>query len=139
MSHTVTITRLPDEDSDDYEYTFGGEHGGDCEVYVECARKACQAMNPDYAPHDERFRHGKRHIHLDVGWCAETDICALRYVFEGCTEGETFEGIEVGTYPIRIEFEDGSFWVEVQNPKPTDLSPREGAERGRGSQIGTGQ
>ena len=32
MTHTVTLTRLPDEESDDYEYQFGGTHGGDCEA-----------------------------------------------------------------------------------------------------------
>lgn len=34
MSHTVTITSLPDEDTDDFGYRFGGTHGGDCEVFV---------------------------------------------------------------------------------------------------------
>lgn len=112
MTHTVTITRLPDEESDDYEYEFGGEHGSDCQVFVECQRKACRAMNPDYG--DERVRHGKQHFYRD-DWLVESDICALRYVFENSTEWEAFDGIEIGTYPIRIEWED-DWWIEVQNP-----------------------
>lgn len=79
MSHTVTITRLPDEESDDYEYEFGGTHGFDCEVLHACKRKACQAMNPEYAPFDERVRHGKLHTHRDGDWLVESDDCALGY------------------------------------------------------------
>ncbi len=116
MSHTVTITKLLDETSDDYEYTFGGTHGSDCEVYVECRRKACQAMSP-YCD-TERVRHGKQHIYRDGMWLAESDICALRYVFECATEGETFEGLTLGTYPVRVEWEDEGWWIEVQSPAP---------------------
>lgn len=115
MSHTVTITRLPDENHDDYEYTFGGAHGADCEVYVECKRKACRAMDPERG--DERVRHGKRHFYRDGDWLAESDICALRYVFEDRGDIETFDGLGIGTYPVRIEWED-AWWLEVQNPVP---------------------
>jgi hypothetical protein len=121
MSHTVTITRLPDDESDDYEYTFGGSHGSDCEVYVECKRKACRAMNPEREPLDERIRHGRRHFHRDGDWLVESDKCALRYVFEWVTEAETFEGLELGTYPVRVERED-SWWLEVQDPVHVDGS-----------------
>lgn len=113
MSHNVTITRLPDDEHDDYEYTFGGDHGSDCGVWVACKRKACQAMNPEYEPYDERVRHGKEHFHRDGDWLVESDQCALRYVFEWSTEWDAFNGIEVGTYPIRIEWED-TWWIEVQ-------------------------
>jgi len=115
MSHTVTITKLPDEESDDYEYEFGGTHGSDCEVYVRCKRKACQAMNPHYEPYDERVRHGKQHFHRDGEWMVESDQCALRYVFESVTAEETFGGLGLGTYPVSIEWED-DWWLEVQVP-----------------------
>lgn len=111
MSHTVTITRLPDEQSDDYAYEFGGTHGGDCAVLVECKRKACQAMNPDYGY--ERVRHGKEHTFRDGDWLVESDQCALRYVFEQSGPEETFEGLTLGTYPVHIEWGD-VWWLEVQ-------------------------
>jgi hypothetical protein len=117
MTHTVTITRLPDDHNDDYESTFGGSHGNDCTVLLECKRKACQAMNPDYG--DERVRHGREHQHRDGIWLVESDLCALRYVFESRTEWETFEGIPLGTYPVRVEWEDNEWWVEVQYTQPT--------------------
>lgn len=120
MSHTVTITRLPDADHDDYEYEFGGAHGHDCEVYVECKRKACQAMNPEYEPFDERFRHGKQHFHRDGYWVAESDICALRYVFEYSGPDEAFDGLTLGVYPVRVEWED-TRWIEVQNQTPVEV------------------
>lgn len=112
MSHTVTISRLPDGESDDYEFEFGGGHGHDCQVLVECKRKACQAMHPDYG--DERVRHGRDHFYRDGMWLAVSDLCALRFAFEGRSKEETFDGIALGTYPIRIEWEDESWWVEVQ-------------------------
>lgn len=117
MSHTVTLTKLPDDESDDYEFTFGGEHGADCQVFIECKRKACQAMNPEYEPYDERVRHGKVHFHRDGDWLVESDLCALRYVFEQSGESEAFDGLALGTYPIRIEWED-TWWIEVQIPAP---------------------
>lgn len=114
MSHTVTITKLPDEESDDYEYEFGGTHGPDCEVYVECKRKACQAMDPERG--DERFRHGRRHFHRDGDWLVESDICGLCYVFEYTGDIETFAeaGVTLGIYPIIVAWED-TWWLEVQD------------------------
>jgi len=114
MSHTVTITRLPDGESDDYEYEFGGTHGFDCEVLHPCKRKACQAMSPEYAPFDERVRHGKLHTHRDGDWLVESDDCALGYVFEQRGPIETFEQAEVtlGTYAVEIRWED-DWWIEI--------------------------
>jgi hypothetical protein len=72
-------------------------------------------MNPEREPLDERIRHGRRHFHRDGDWLVESDKCALSYVFEWVTEAETFEGLELGTYPVRVEWED-SWWLEVQAP-----------------------
>lgn len=112
MTHTVTITRTPDETSDDWEYAFDGDHGPECAVWDECARKACSGMNPDYEPGYERFRHGKTHEYRDGAWFVETDRCALRYVFEHQGDDETFEGLGIGEYEVRICWDD-SWWLEV--------------------------
>ena len=116
MSHTVTITRLPDDESDDYEYTFGGTHGSDCMVGNRCERWACQTMNPDYET--ERTRHGVTHWwnYDNREWIVhDAEDCALGYVFEQYGDIETFDGLGLGTYPVRIEWED-CWWLEVQNP-----------------------
>lgn len=115
MSHTVTITSLPDETTDDYGYEFGGTHGADCQTLTPCKRKACQAMNPDYEPGHERTRHGKDHYYRDGDWFVESDVCALRYVFESYSDVEYFDGVALGTYPIIIDWEDDRWWFEVQN------------------------
>ena len=117
MSHTVTITRLPDEESDDYEYTFGGTHGPDCMVGKRCERWACQTMNHEYET--ERTRHGLTHWwnYDNREWIVhDTEDCALGYVFEYRSDVETFDGLDLGTYPVRIEWED-EWWIEVQNPQ----------------------
>jgi hypothetical protein len=114
MAHDVTITRLPNEESDDWEYTFGGTHGHDCTVLMPCTLRRCQGLKREYYYGDERTAHGVAHEYRDGEWLVESDQCALRYVFESVTEGETFEGIELGTYPVRIDWDDDSWWVEVQ-------------------------
>lgn len=118
MSHTVTITRLPNEENDDYEYEFGGTHGTDCMVGKPCARKSCQAMNPDYDT--ERTRHGLEHWwkYDNREWIVhDTKACALDHVFEYIGDIETFEGLGLGTYPVRVEWED-IWWLEVQSSTP---------------------
>ena len=73
MSHTITITRLPDETQDDAEYVVGGSCDSKCTIWWECRRKACSAMDPEHAAGDERVRHGKVHRHIwGVGWCVES-------------------------------------------------------------------
>ena len=118
MSHTVTILSKPDETTDDYSYEFGGTHGDDCITLDLCKWKSCQAMNPDYEPGDERVRHGKTHYYRDGEWWVESDVCALRYVFEHYSENEYFKDFELGTYPIRVDWEDEDWWFEIQGGKP---------------------
>lgn len=117
MSHTVTLVSKPDETTDDYGYEFGGTHGGDCQTLTVCKRKACQTMNPNYAPGDERVRHGKEHCYRDGDWYVESDVCALRYVFEHHSDEEYFRGLELGTYPIRLDWEDDRWWFEIQGAR----------------------
>lgn len=121
MSHTVTLTRLPDEESDDYEYSFSGTHGRDCQVFRRCGRAACQRMDPFAHPGDERVRHGKEHFHRDGEWLVESDDCGLRFAFESRGDEETFDGIPLGTYPVIVCWEDDDWWVEVQYSGSTDL------------------
>lgn len=110
MSHNVTITRLPDETTDDYEYEFGGTHGSDCEVWVPCRRHRCQGLKRDYVWGDERTAHGVLHEYRGGEWFVESDICALRFVFESATDDEHFGGLDVGTYSVSIDW-DGDAWL----------------------------
>lgn len=121
MSHTVTITRLPEDESDDYEYTFGGTCDHTCMVGKRCEQESCQAM--DHDEEAERVAHG-----LDHWWnwdnrewiVHDTTDCALGYAFEIVTEDETFGGVGLGTFPVHIEWEDG-WWIEVQHPAGVEI------------------
>lgn len=109
MAHTITITRLPSEESDDYEYVFGGTHDRSCMSGVACKRKACQAMSPDYDT--ERVRHGRDHWHLDGTWWVEdTERCGLNYVFEHESYDDQMERAGLGTHTVDVEW-DGDWWL----------------------------
>lgn len=113
MAHTVTITRLPDETSDDYEYTFAGECDGTCMVGKRCPSAECQAVEHD---EDDLHAHGQYHWwnYDNAEWIVhDTEDCALHHAFEMVTEDETFEGLTLGTYPVLVMWED-SWWLEVQ-------------------------
>lgn len=110
MSHNVSITSLPDDTTDDYEYKFGGTHGRDCEVWVPCNLSRCQGLKRDYEWGDERTAHGVLHEYRGGEWLIESDTCALSYVFESATEDEHFGGLGIGTYPVSIDW-DGDDWL----------------------------
>lgn len=122
MSHTVTVTRLPDETSDDTEYEFGGTHDGNCETYIAC--------NKDWHRHPDISRYGddewgtKRagpHMRIDGSWMVENlGGCALRYVFESEPPGEVLEGIAVGeTRHVDLDWDGDDWHLEVHESTPT--------------------
>lgn len=112
MAHTITITRLPDEDSDDYEYEFGGEHDHTCMVGEACGRKACQVMDPDRGT--ERTRHGREHWYADGTWWVErTRGCALDHVFELEYPDAKLAQAGLGTYPVEIDWDGDQWWLTV--------------------------
>ena len=124
MSHTVTITKLPSEGSDDYEYTFGGTHDGSCMVGKRCDRWACQTMNHEFET--ERMRHGLEHWWNwdNREWIVhDTEACALDHVFEYIGDIETFEEADVtlGTYTVEIRWED-TWWLEI-GTRVKEVSP----------------
>lgn len=108
MSHTITITRLPDETQDDAEYVIGGSCDSKCTVWWECRRKACSAMDPEHAAGDERVRHGKVHRHIwGVGWCVESTDCGEQFAYDLSMQADAAPAL--GTYPLSIEW-DGDGW-----------------------------
>jgi len=108
MSHTITITRLPDEDNDDADYAIDGECTPACRVWRGCKRKACQRMNPDYPPFDERNRHGVEHQRIDGEWMVETNDCGIQYADDVAMNAD--DVTELGTYELRVDW-DGDSWL----------------------------
>ncbi|WP_030149535.1 hypothetical protein [Mycetocola saprophilus] len=114
MVHTITLTKLPDETSDDFEYEIGGEHDQSCAVSKRCPRARCQAMNPDNDPGPERRRHGVDHWHLDGEWFIEDPTgCGLDHVFESTSEAEYFDGRELGVYEPSLTWDDEWYIEEL--------------------------
>lgn len=111
MSHTITIKRLPDETSDDAEYTIGGECDRRCGVWRECKRKACQSMNVDYPPFDERYRHEAEHQHIENAWMVETGECGLQFADNVGHEAE--RAGELGTFDLNVEWDGGGWFSEL--------------------------
>lgn len=115
MSHTVTITKLPDENDDDYGYEFGGTHDANCEFYRECTKAWHR-----HPKNDEGFEDGwstkrvtQEHQWLDGLWMVPEDQnvrCALDFVFEGYTPSEYFAGMQIGeTHDVECRW-DGEGW-----------------------------
>lgn len=119
MSHTITITRLPDETQDDAEYVVGGSCDSKCTIWWECRRKACSAMDPEHAAGDERVRHGKVHRHIwGVGWCVESTDCGEQFAYDLSMQADAAPAL--GTYPLSIEWDGDGWdsWIDYENPQP---------------------
>jgi hypothetical protein len=123
MSHTITVTRTPDESSDDYEYEFGGTHGYDCEVFTECCKVWHRHPSEDtkyecFGDDEWSTKRAGPHKMIDGVWMIEqTDGCALRYVFESQTVEETLEGVKSGeTRAVTAEWDGGRWTLAVHKP-----------------------
>lgn len=124
MSHTVTVTKLPDATSDDIEYEFGGTHNWGCETYKECRKEWHRHPDLEIYDGDDEWstKRAGPHVLVEGMWTVAGDpdeTCALRYVFEGCTAEEALEGVAVGeTRNVTPEW-DGDGWTLIVHP-PTE-------------------
>ena len=112
MSHTVTITRVPDDESDDTEYEFGGTHDSNCETFRECRKTWHRHPTGD---HDSEWgtKRAGPHQFIDGTWMVPDGACALHYVFENEGPSEALGGIDVGeTRNVDTEW-DGDSWALV--------------------------
>ena len=126
MSHTVTITKRPDETSDDIEYHFGGTHDANCEFYAICPNAQHRhPKNPD------NFEDGwstkqvpEVHQYLDGEWMVAVDQeerCALSFVFEGWSEEDALGGVALGETRDVSCIWDGEGWELEVSPAAVRL------------------
>lgn len=107
MSHTITITRLPDDERDDAEYTIGGSCDQWCTVWRECDEKH-PAPTDDEIASGEATWHGVEHMSiLDIGWSVQTTECGLDYAYDLGLEADRVEAL--GAYVLDVEW-DGDGW-----------------------------
>ena len=111
MSHTVTITRLPDEQSDDVEYTIGGEHDAHCETYRECDKAWHRhPKNADIVGDEWGNDRVGEHRYIEGMWMThEPNGCGLNYAFEEYTDDDLIEA-GLGTHDVTVTW-DGDWWI----------------------------
>lgn len=130
MSHTVTITSVPDETSDDIGYEFGGTHDSRCEFYKPC-RKEWHRHPTSEDICDEGEWSTKRaglHAYVEGEWMVladpEKDGCALRFAFEADPPEEVLYDLGLGeTRDVSTEW-DGECWSLVVHPESHDAGAR---------------
>lgn len=117
MSHTITITRLPDDENDDAEYAIDGPCDSDCRVWRECPRATCQRMSSEYPPFEERYRHGVEHKRIDGVWMVDMNECGLDHAYHLNLAAD--EMGELGTYALQVDW-DGDEWCALIGDKITE-------------------
>jgi len=118
-AHTVTITKAPDNEQDDLEFTIDSCGGGDCTLWRECA--GCKDRTPTHAEVDacEYTDHGERHLNIDGMWMTETGSCALAETDSGA-QGMCEIAATAGTGTHQVDcgyWGDGHWDVTLVSPK----------------------
>jgi hypothetical protein len=116
MAHTITVTRVPDETSDDADFEVGGTHGSDCQTLKTCRLKRCEGLKRDYDWGHERLAHGVWHEYRDGDWLIPSETCGLDLAFEDdMTWNEQIIHAGLGTHAVTVEW-DGDWWLMVVSP-----------------------
>lgn len=108
MSHTITITRLPDAEQDNVEYEVGGTCDQSCTVYRECEEKH-PASTDDEISSGEATWHGVEHMDIyDQGWNVPSGECGVTFAHDLSLEADQVQAL--GTYALDVEW-DGDGWL----------------------------
>lgn len=110
MSHTITITKLPDTESDDVEYTIGGEHEGSCRVWYECSEKHPEPTESEQEAGLATWHEAEHMDIFDLGWCVESNECGVDHDSELNLRVEVHG--RLGTFALDIEW-DGDGWIST--------------------------
>lgn len=105
--HTITVTRIaedPNADTDDPEYTTGGEHDRSCSVWYPCKVEGCEAD-------DEGAFHGEEHIVIygeDKPCTQMVNECGLDFAYE--YDNPEWQMTTLGTFNVDVDW-DGDNWT----------------------------
>lgn len=118
-NHRVTVTLVPNEESDDVEYTVDHCPGTVCTVWYECT--TCDSYKPteDEEGDGEYTRHDTHHQLIDGLWMTDTSECAIVATDSGA-DGMHEIALEagLGTHDVDVDsWGDGSWDVTLVKPK----------------------
>lgn len=121
MSHTITVTSLPDETTDDVEYTIGGTHDYSCEAWRECIKEWHRhPKNGDDGDEWSTKRVPEVHQMIDGMWMVPMrNRCGFGLSFE--YDNPEFQMTRLGVYDVDVEW-DGDYWtasLSFRGPAPT--------------------
>lgn len=122
MTHTITVTKVPDEFDDDYEYVIGGECDSHCAAYTPCEKD--WHRHPRNEDHLTETWSTKRvpveHTWINGEWMIfDTKRCGADYAREEeGTPDSLYRVPGPGTYPIEVDWDEWWYWTVVV-PEPT--------------------
>lgn len=108
MTHTLTITALPDDTSHDVVFTIGGTHDSACETWTACL--VCPPLTGD-EDGDGWTSHGVEHLNLGGSRASVQQVggCGLDYVFEHENYDDFLTAQGLGTFEVQLGYDD--YWV----------------------------
>ena len=121
-NHTITVTAVPNDESDDLEFTIDHCPGGQCTVWWEC--RACAEYKPteDEVDEGEYVRHGEEHQLIDGYWMTQSEQCALGATDSGADGArDVAEEAGLGTHQVRIDYWGDGHW-DVSLPPASDTA-----------------
>ena len=118
--HVITVTRVPDEHSDDVEFTVDHCPGDTCSVWWECTTP-CAGHQPTEAETEDGWHenHGVRHQLIEGRWMTESQTCALTGTDSGNDGASSAaEKAGLGTHRLSIDYWGDGIWdVELVSPE----------------------
>lgn len=127
MSHTITITKLPDDVDDDIHYKIGGTCDGRCEFYRPCTKLWHRHPKNEWGDMDDEWGNSRvgPHMWLEGEWMKVAEgECAVQ--FADCIGEHAEDNGQLGTFALALEW-DGDSWhgepVGEPIPEPTGSDP----------------
>lgn len=110
MAHTIEITRLAGDGSDDADYTVGGSCSSSCEVWRPCEKAWHRHPKNEYGELIEWSTKAvpQEHQFIDGEWMVPSGDCAVQYAYDLGFELEVIT--ELGRYELDLDW-DGDGWL----------------------------
>ena len=142
--HTITVTQVPDEESDDTTWTIqcpGVTASSGCQLWYPCQEvvtgekvyeqpdgtkqtfieHGCSHTATEDEEYDEYTAHGDHHSWIDGEWMTPTLLCALQQDYGSDSLYDIAREVGLGVYEVEISYEgDGEWYASLikQDDKP---------------------